>query len=134
MTTKAPNYTEAQTTDMVARYTAVRDEDQDTRDDMVLELAMELGKTERSIRAKLSREDVYIAKTVKSTVTGEVAAKKIDMAERLIKLANVKASPENVAKMNKLEIQAFINAFEALQPEADEADEADAAEEVGEAS
>jgi hypothetical protein len=113
--TKTVNYTDAQTTEMVDLYTDVAGESQEVRDAMVLELATELKKSERSIRAKLSREGVYVAKVTKSKVTGEVAAKKIEMANTLIELSGVtKVSAENVAKMNKTDIQAFINVFKAL--------------------
>jgi hypothetical protein len=66
MTTKTPNYTQAQTDMMVARYIAVASEPEATRDAVVQEIAIELKKNVRSVRAKLSRENVYVAKVPKA--------------------------------------------------------------------
>ena len=55
-------YTEAVVVDMVARYKDVVTEDYDTRSAVVAELATELGASVASVRAKLVREDVYVAK------------------------------------------------------------------------
>ena len=67
------NYTEAQTLDLVQRYQA---------GDSVDALATALGKTTRSVVAKLSREGVYKAKTAakhnrvkKADLVDELAAK-----------------------------------------------------------
>lgn len=111
---KTANYTPEMTATMVEMYTRVRDADEATRAAMVQEIADTLGKNVRSVRAKLSREDVYIPKVTVSKVTGEAPAKKIELAEKLVNDFQVNADPENVAKMNKLDIQAFIDAFEAL--------------------
>ena len=102
---------------MVAKYTAVKTEPEAVRDAMVLELATELKKSERSIRAKLSRENVYVAKTVVSKVTGETPAKKVELAARLAEVSGANINVDNVAKMNKVDIQRLVEAFEALQPE-----------------
>ena len=59
MTAKAVNYTAEQTAKMVADYKAGV---------TVEAIATELGKTVRSIVAKLSREKVYTAKTYKTNV------------------------------------------------------------------
>jgi len=60
MTDKTVNYTDA----MVDRLHAVYDGDADeaTRDEQVEALAVELSKNTRSIRAKLTREGVYVPK------------------------------------------------------------------------
>ena len=114
---KTVNYTPEMTATMVERYTAVREADEATRDNVVAELASEFNKSERSVRAKLSRENVYVAKTAVSKVTGEAPAKKAELAERLAKVSGANINVENVAKMNKVDIQRLIEAFEALQPE-----------------
>lgn len=111
---KTVNYTPEMTAQMIEMYNTVRDSDEATRAAMVQEIADTVGKNVRSVRAKLSRENVYVAKTVVSKVTGDTPAKKIELATRLVTDYNVNADPENVAKMNKLDIQAFIDAFESL--------------------
>ena len=63
---KAPNYTQAQTDRMVSMYISVASEPESVRDAMVQEIADELKKNVRSVRAKLSRENVYVAKTPKA--------------------------------------------------------------------
>lgn len=117
---KTVNYTPEMTATMVSKYTAVKTEPEAVRDAMVKELAAELNKSERSIRAKLSRENVYVAKTVVSKVTGETPAKKIELAARLAEISGANINVDNVAKMNKVDITRLIAAFEALQPEAEE--------------
>ena len=117
---KIVNYTDEMTATMVAKYTAVKTEPEAVRDAMVLELATELKKSERSIRAKLSRENVYVAKTVVSKVTGETPAKKVELAARLAEVSGANINVDNVAKMNKVDIQRLVEAFEALQPEPSE--------------
>jgi hypothetical protein len=114
---KTVNYTEEQTNLMVTMYNSVRDESEECRAEMVKLIASELEKNERSIRAKLSREGVYIAKQAVSKVTGDTPAKKLELATQLIAVSGVDANPENVAKMNKLEIQAFLDRFIELAPE-----------------
>lgn len=64
------NYTEAQTLDLVTRYQS--GETVDT-------LAEALGKTTRSIVAKLSREGVYVAKTAQK----QNRVKKADLVDEL---------------------------------------------------
>ena len=120
---KPVNYSPEVTTALVERYTAVREEDEATRDAMVLELATEFKKSERSIRAKLSREQVYIPKVAVSSTTGKPAAKKIEMATKLVKLAGVVVEPEDVAKMTKVSIDRLTESIEALQPEVEEVSE-----------
>ena len=117
---KTVNYTPEMTATMKSKYIAVAGEPEAVRDAMVKELAAELNKSERSIRAKLSRENVYVAKTVVSKVTGETPAKKIELAARLAEISGANINVDNVAKMNKVDITRLIAAFEALQPEAEE--------------
>ncbi len=115
---KTVNYTPEMTAAIVARYTAVKTEPEAVRDAMVLELATEFKKSERSVRAKLSREQVYVAKTVVSKVTGETPAKKVELAARLAEVSGANINVDNVAKMNKVDISRLIAAFEAFAPEA----------------
>lgn len=71
---KVENYTADQTAKMIADYTA------NPSADTVSAIATELGKTIRSVIAKLSRERVYVAKVYK-TKTGETVVKKDDVAD-----------------------------------------------------
>ena len=92
MTTKTVNYTPEQTTKMVADYLAGV---------TVESIATELGKSVRSIVAKLSREKAYVAKTYK-TKTGETVVKKDAIADRLTELADLtEAEADSLTKANK---------------------------------
>ena len=85
MVDKVKNYTD----EMVARLHEVYDPkaSEDERADQVQELAVELGKSAASIRAKLGSEGVYVAKakapagknTVRKAELVEDIAEKLDM-------------------------------------------------------
>jgi response regulator RpfG family c-di-GMP phosphodiesterase len=92
MTTKAVNYTAEQTAKMVADYQAGV---------TVETIAAELGKTVRSIVAKLSREKVYVAKTYVSK-TGEAVIKKDSVADYIGEALGLsEADTESLTKANK---------------------------------
>ena len=92
MTTKAVNYTPEQTAKLVADYQAGV---------TVEAIATELGKTVRSIVAKLSREKVYVAKTYVSK-TGEAVIKKDSVADYIgDALGLTEADTESLTKANK---------------------------------
>ena len=111
---KAPNYTDSQTAMMVNRYIGVAGDSETVRDAMVLELANELGKSERSIRAKLSRENVYIAKTVKAK-DGSPVINKAKLAGLLSISAGVDLpSAEN---LTKVDLKKLIVLIESLRDE-----------------
>lgn len=92
-TVKAVNYTEEQTTKIVQDYAAgVSVED----------IARELGKSTRSIVAKLSREGVYKKKTY-TTKTGDAPVKKDEHADYIGKaLGLTEADTDSLTKANKL--------------------------------
>ena len=91
-TSRPVNYTEDQTTKMVADYTAGI---------AVEQIALEMGKSVRSIVAKLSREKVYVAKTY-TTKTGEAVAKKDAVADAIgAVLMLTEAETESLTKANK---------------------------------
>ena len=93
MTAKTLNYTPEQTTKMVADYQAGVSVDA---------LAQELGKTVRSIVAKLSREKVYQAKTYVSK-SGEAPIKKDVHADFIgMALGLTEADTESLTKANKV--------------------------------
>ena len=64
MTEKTVNYSPEMTEHVVARYQEGETDEQ--RDAILAELSEETGKTVKSLRAKLVREGVYVAKTYKS--------------------------------------------------------------------
>jgi hypothetical protein len=101
-TTKAVNYTVDQTAAIVADYAAGA---------TVEAIAAKMGKTARSIIAKLSREQVYKKKEYK-TKTGEVVVKKdahADAIGAVLKLTE--AETESLTKANKT---ALVKIFTAL--------------------
>ena len=92
MTAKTVNYTAEQTAKMVADYEAGV---------TVETIATELGKTVRSIVAKLSREKVYKAKTYVSK-TGEAVVKKDTVADYIGEALGLsEADTESLTKANK---------------------------------
>ena len=98
MTAKTVNYTADQTAKLVADYQAGV---------TVEQMATELGKTVRSIVAKLSREKVYKAKTYVSK-TGEAVIKKDSVADYIGEaLGLAEADTESLTKANKTALKAI---------------------------
>jgi len=101
------NYTEEQTTKMVADYTAGI---------AVEQIALEMGKSVRSIVAKLSREKVYVAKTY-TTKTGEAVAKKDAVADAIgAVLQLTEAETESLTKANKTALAKIFAALATSKP------------------
>ena len=117
---KTVNYTPEMTATAVEMYSTVVDGTESERAAMVKEIAATLGKNERSVRSKLSREKVYVPKKVVSKVTGESPAKKIKLANLLRTVSGANVNAENVAKMNKVDITRLIKAFADRSREMDE--------------
>ena len=93
MTAKTVNYTAEQTARMVADYQAGV---------TVESIATALGKSVRSVVAKLSREKVYVAKTY-TTKTGEAVVKKDAHADFIGEaLGLTEADTESLTKANKV--------------------------------
>lgn len=104
MTAKTVNYTPEQTAKMVSDYQAGV---------TVEAIAQELGKTVRSIVAKLSREKVYQAKTYK-TKTGEAVVKKDEFADFIAQaLALTEADADSLTKANKTALKAIADFIKA---------------------
>jgi len=107
MADKTVNYTPEMTQKMVADYTAGVS---------VEKIAEELGKTVRSVVAKLSREKVYKAKEYK-TKTGETPIKKDAHADFIgFSLGLTEADTDSLTKANKTalaKIAEFIKAEKA---------------------
>jgi hypothetical protein len=104
MTAKTVNYTPEQTAMMVADYQAGT---------TVESLALTLGKTVRSVVAKLSREKVYIAKTY-ATKTGEAVIKKDTVADYIGEALGLgEADTESLTKANKVALKAIADFIKA---------------------
>ncbi len=111
---KTVNYTDAQRDLMVSKYVAVACEPEAIRDAMVKELATELKKSERSVRAKLSRENVYVAKTP-AAKDGSPVVNKATLAGLLSISAGVNlTSAEN---LTKVDLKNLITVIESLRDE-----------------
>jgi hypothetical protein len=108
MTTKTVNYTAEQTARMVADYQAGMTVDA---------IAETLGKTVRSVVAKLSREKVYQAKAYK-TKSGDTPIKKDVHADFIGEMLGLtEADTESLTKANKValaKIADFIRAEKTL--------------------
>ncbi len=104
-TTKAVNYTAEQTVKMVADYL----------EGVTTEaIALELGKTVKSVVAKLSREKVYVAKAYK-TKTGEAVAKKDDLADKIGAMVDgTESEIESLTKVNKTMLKKLLDALDAF--------------------
>ena len=104
MTAKTVNYTPEQTLQMVADYQAGT---------TVETIAEALGKTVRSVVAKLSREKVYIAKTY-ATKTGEAVIKKDTVADYIGEALGLgEADSESLTKANKVALKAIADFIKA---------------------
>ena len=107
MTSKTVNYTPEQTAKMVADYQAGV---------TVETIAGELGKTVRSVVAKLSREKVYKAKEYK-TKTGEAVVKKDAHADAIGAILKMPENDiESLTKANKNALRAIFEALANSKP------------------
>lgn len=107
MTAKTVNYTPEQTAQMISDYQSGV---------TVESIATTLGKSVRSVVAKLSREKVYVAKTY-TTKTGETVVKKDEFADFIAQaLGLTEADADSLTKANKTalaKIAEFIKAEKA---------------------
>lgn len=107
MTEKTVNYTQEQTQTLVAQYQAGIS---------VEDLAMQFGKSVRSIVAKLSREGVYQKKTYK-TKTGEPVVKKDAHADAIGAILRLPENDvESLTKCNKSALRAIFDALANSKP------------------
>ncbi len=107
MTSKSVNYTPEQTMQIVADYQAGI---------TVETIAENLGKTVRSVVAKLSREKVYVAKAY-VTKTGQAVVKKdahADAIGAILKLTE--AETESLTKANKTALEKIFSALANSKP------------------
>jgi len=107
MTAKTVNYTPEQTTKMVADY---------VNGVTVETIAENLGKTVRSVVAKLSREKVYVAKTYVSK-TGAPVVKKDAHADAIGAILQLNENDvESLTKANKNALKAIFEALANSKP------------------
>lgn len=107
MTAKTVNYTAEQTAKIVADYAAGV---------TVETIASELGKTVRSVVAKLSREKVYKAKEYK-TKTGAAVVKKDAHADAIGAILKLTESEiESLTKANKTALEKIFGALANSKP------------------
>lgn len=107
MTSKTVNYTPEQTLKMVADYQAGT---------TVESIAESLGKSVRSVVAKLSREKVYVAKTY-ATKTGEAVVKKDQHADAIAAVLGLtEAETESLTKANKTALAKIFAALANSKP------------------
>lgn len=120
MAEKVENYTAAQTAELVAAYTAATDEAK--RKAVVESFAKTLGKTAKSVIAKLVRERVYVKKEY-VTKTGQPPVKKDEHADAIGKILRM-SEPEtdSLAKANKAALEKIVKALAnsvPIEPETD---------------
>lgn len=107
MTAKAVNYTAEQTSAMVADY---------ENGATVEQIAQKLGKSVRSVVAKLSREKVYVAKTY-TTKTGDAVVKKDAVADAIgAVLMLTESEIESLTKANKTALSKIFAALANSKP------------------
>ena len=107
MTEKTVNYTADQTQSLIADYQSGVSVEQ---------LAMQFGKSVRSIVAKLSREGVYQKKTYK-TKTGESVVKKDSVADAIGAILRLPENDiESLTKCNKSALKAIFDALANSKP------------------
>lgn len=107
MTAKTVNYTPEQTLKMVADYQSGAS---------VETIAESLGKTVRSVVAKLSREKVYKAKTY-TTKTGQPVVKKDAHADAIGAILKMtEAEIESLTKANKTALEKIFSALANSRP------------------
>lgn len=109
-TTKAANYTAEQTATLRVEYLA------NPTTETVEKLAELLGKTTRSIVAKLSREGVYKKKEY-TTKTGEKVQKKDETADAIGAILRLNENDiESLTKANKTALKAIFAALANSKP------------------
>lgn len=104
MTDRVQNYTPEQTQDMIAAYQAGT---------TVEQIAEALGKSVRSVVAKLSREGVY---TPKQRAVGQARRTRADLAQELAERCELNAQQQdNLAKCNHDVLEQLVARVRGLQ-------------------
>lgn len=107
--TKVVNYTEAQTVEMIVDYQLAEN---DAERKMVVDnLAEVMGKTVNSIRAKLSREKVYV-KPTPTTKNGSAIVRKAKLVENIAQAMGKSSEEiESLEKATKTTLEAVLTAL-----------------------
>ena len=109
---KTVNYTPEMTNELVEGYIAVAGEPEALRNAYVQNMAAKYGKSVRSIRAKLSRENVYIAKKPTAKDGSPIVRKDALVAE----LATQVGLPvDSAINMTKVDLKNVIACIESLR-------------------
>ena len=109
MSVKTENYTEAQTVELVGAYKAA--DTSEARLAVVAEFAERFGKTVNSVRAKLVREKVYVAK-VYTNKNGEKPVKKDNMVSDIAKKIGMSVEAcDSLEKVNKVVLIRLLHAL-----------------------
>lgn len=109
-TAKPENYTAEQTAEMVQAYVAA------PTLETVEALAKKLGKTVRSVIAKLAREKVYVPKVYK-TKTGEPVVKKDETADAIGAVLKMSEGEiDSLTKANKTALKKIWDALAQSRP------------------
>ena len=104
--TAVVNYTPEQTVQVVALYQSGI---------AVEQIALDMGKSVRSIVAKLSREKVYVAK-VATSKNGEPVVKKDMVADAIASMVNLSESEaESLTKANKTALQKIFECLNSME-------------------
>jgi hypothetical protein len=104
--TAVVNYTPEQTVQVVTLYQSGI---------AVEQIALDMGKSVRSIVAKLSREKVYVAK-VATSKSGEPVVKKDMVADAIASLVNLSESEaESLTKANKTALQKIFECLNSME-------------------
>jgi len=111
---KTPNYTEEQTAELVEGYIAVSGEPEALRNAYVENMASKFGKSVRSIRAKLSRENVYVAKKPTAKDGSPIVRKDALVAELALQVG---LPVDSAINMTKVDIKNVIACIESLRDE-----------------
>ena len=114
-TLKAPNYTVEQTATLLNDYAAGLTPEA---------IALKVGKTVRSVIAKLSREKVYVAKTY-ATKSGEAVVKKDAVADAIGEVAGLtEAETTSLVGANKTALKKILAMLSVVAVTATEVDSA----------
>lgn len=109
----AVNYTDAMVETMVETYTCETTDE--GRKEAVLAIAEDMGRTTRSIIAKLSREKVYV-KAARLDKTGSAVVRKDQLADQIGEaLGLAEGDTDSLAKANKRALQAIMAALHTLK-------------------
>ena len=105
-TAKTPNYSDSQEQELESVYTA-SNTDADRKED-VKNLAVKFGRTEASIRSKLSNMGIYIKPEKVSKATGEKVVRKPELVAQLAEKLGLEGDDvKTVASLEKATIPAL---------------------------